>query len=135
MPEHREMDVGGSPCVGMVAPRISARFDRDEFVIACGIGFCATGSGEIRIERRGVLIDNMNVTAARIGLPDFEQRMRHASPVFIANMAVHNNAFAEGFTLVLDREIVIALAHGLLTVNRPGQLGQRVRHHNQGLGR
>src|SRR5258707_13709064 len=101
MAEPREMDVSRPPGVMMVAPRIGAGFYRDEPVVTLGIRLRAPRSGKIRIERRRMLVADVDITAAGIGLPDFEQRIRHAATVFVQHMAVHDDAFAERFALVL----------------------------------
>jgi len=75
------MDVGRPPRTVVIAPRISAGLDGDEFVIAGRIRLRAAGAGEIRIERRGMLVADVNVAAAGIRLPDFEQRVGHAAAI------------------------------------------------------
>ena len=74
-----------------------------------------------------MLVDDMDVAAAGIGLPDFDQRIRHAAAVFVQHMAVHDDALAERLALVLGGEIVVVLAHRLVAVDRPGQFRQRMR--------
>jgi hypothetical protein len=48
-------------------------------------------------------------------------------------MAVHDDAFAERLALCLDGEVVVVLAHGLMTVDRPGELGERMPDRDQRL--
>ena len=59
--------------------------------------------------------------------------MRHAAAVLVQHMAVDDDALAQRLALVLDGEIVIVLAHGLVAVDRTGQLRQRVPHRDQRL--
>ena len=80
-----------------------------------------------------MLADDMNVAAAGIGLPYFDQRVGHAAAVLVAHMTLHDDAFAERLVLVLDGEIVVVLAHGLMAIDRTGELGERVPHRNQRL--
>ena len=115
----------------MITPGVGAGLDGDEAVIAFRVGLRAAGAGEIRIERRGMLVDGVDVAAAGIGLPQLDQRVRHAAAVFIKHMAVHDDAFAERLALVLDGEVAVVLAHGLVAVDRPGQFRQRVPHDDQ----
>ena len=49
----------------MVAPRIRAGLDRDEAVAAVGAGEAAPGAGEVRVERRRMLVDLVPVAARR----------------------------------------------------------------------
>ena len=99
MAEHREVDVGRTPGVVVIAPGIGAGLDGDEAVVAVRVRLRAAGAGEIRIERRGMLVDDMDVAAAGIGLPDFDQRVRHAAAVLVEHMAVHDDALAERLAL------------------------------------
>ena len=81
-----------------------------------------------------MLIDDMDISAAGIGLPEFDQRVRHAAAVFIEHMAVHDDALADRLALALNREVVIVLAHRLVAVDRLGQFRERMPHRNQRLG-
>jgi hypothetical protein len=78
-----------------------------------------------------MLIAQMDVAPAGIGLPDLEQRIRHAAAVLVQHMAVHDDTFAKRLALVLGGEIVVAGPHRLVTVERAGQFRQRVTHWNQ----
>jgi hypothetical protein len=135
MAEHRQMDMRGTPGVVVIAPGIGARLDGDETVVAGGIAHGAARAGEVRIERRRVLVADMDVAAAGIGLPDLDQRVRHAAAVLVAHMAMHDDALADRLAFVLGGEIGIAFAHGLVAVDRAGQFRQRVAHRDQGLVR
>ena len=83
----------------MIAPGVGAGLDGDEAVLTFRVRLRAAGAGEIRIERRGMLIDDMDVAAAGIGLPEFDQRIRHAAAVFVEHVAVHDDAFADRLAL------------------------------------
>ncbi len=48
-----------------------------------------------------MLVDDMDVTAAGIGLPDLDQRVRHAAAVLVEHMAMHDDAFAERLARML----------------------------------
>src|ERR1700736_4695825 len=109
------MNMGRPPGVVMVAPGIRAGFHCYETPVAFAIGLRAAGAGKIRIERRGMLVADVDIAAAGIGLPDFEQRIRHAAAVFIQYMTVYDDALAERLAFVLDGKIVVVLAHRLQT--------------------
>src|SRR3981189_1392476 len=104
MAEHREMDVGRTPGVVVITPGIGAGLDGDEAVVAFRVRLRAAGTGKIRIERRRMLVDDMYVTAAGIGLPQFDQRIPHAATAFVAHMPPPDDALAERFALALQRE-------------------------------
>src|SRR6185312_14356969 len=89
----------------------------------------------IRIEGRWMLVADMDIAAAGIGLPDLDQCIRHAAAVFVDHMAMHDDALPERLAGMLPREIGVAVAHGLVAVDRPGQFRQRVAHRDQRLVR
>jgi len=104
----------------VIAPRVGAGLDGNEPVVAFAVALGASCAGEIRIERGRVLVADVNIAPAGIGLPDFNQRVGHAASVFVKHMAVHDDAFADRLAFVLHGEIVVACAHGLVAVDRPG---------------
>ena len=99
------------------------------------VGDGAARAGEVRIERRRMLIDIVHVAAAGIGLPDFHQGIGHRALVLVEHVAVHDDALAQGLALVLLGEIVVALLDRVMAEGRTGELGQRVRHDDQRLRR
>ena len=106
-----------------------------KLIIAVLVGNGAARSGEVRIERRRMLVDIVDVAAAGIRLPDFDERVGNRTLVLVEHVAVHDDAFAERLTFVLLGEVVVAFLHGVVAVNRSGQLGQSMRHDNQRLRR
>src|ERR1700730_16769159 len=104
------MDMGRAPGVVMVAPGIRAGFHCNETVVALAIGLRPAGAGEIRIERRGMLVADVDIAAAGIGLPDFEQGIRHAAAVFIQHMTVYDDALAERLALWLGGKMCVVFA-------------------------
>ena len=73
--EHREVDVRRPPGVLVVPPRVGAGLDRDEAVAALVVGEAAAGAGEVRVERRRVLVDLVPVAAGGVRLPDLDERV------------------------------------------------------------
>src|SRR5205814_9939221 len=53
--------------------------------------------------------------------------------VFIEHMTVHDDALAERLALVLDGEVAVVFADGLVAVDRTSQFRQRVAHRDQRL--
>ena len=103
--ENREMYVGGAPGVVMVLPRIRAGLDGDEAIAPFGVGDSVAATGEIWVERRVVLIDGMCVAPGRVGLPDFHEGVRQRSTVLVGNAARDDDAFTDGFAVVLPGKI------------------------------
>ena len=79
------MDVVRPPCVLVIRPGIGAGTDGQHLVAAVGVGEDPSGAGEIRIERRVVLVRRVVVAAGGVGLPDFYHRMWHRPPVLVGD--------------------------------------------------
>src|SRR5262245_15805009 len=114
------MDVRRTPGVRTVRPRIGAGLDGDELVMTLRVGHHAAGAREVRIERRGMLVVDMGVAAAGVGLPDFDERIGHTAAILVDHAAVHDDALAERITRMLARQVAVALADGFMSVNRTG---------------
>ena len=82
-----------------------------------------------------MLVDIVDVAAAGVRLPDFDERIGNRTLVLIVHVAVHDDAFAERLTFVLLGEVVVAFLHRVVAVNRSGQFRQCLRHENQRLRR
>jgi len=87
----------------MIFPRVRAGPDGDESVAAVFVGEGTSFTGEIRVERRIVLIVFVKIPAGGVGLPDFDEGVADGTTIFIHNTAADRDAFAEGFTIVLAR--------------------------------
>src|SRR5262249_60811877 len=107
-----------------IAQRVGAGLTGDEFVTALAVGRGAAGPGEIRIGRCRVLVALVDVTAARIGLPDLDERVEYWPAVLVEHAPVHDDALAERLAGVLRGEIVVAWLDAVVAVNRSGQLGK-----------
>ena len=80
----REVDVSGPPSVVMVPPRIGARLDGDEPVLAVRVRAALPDPEEVRVERGGeVDLAPMHVPTARVRLPDLDQRVGHRRAVLV----------------------------------------------------
>jgi hypothetical protein len=99
------VDVGRPPGVVVVAPGIGAGLDGDELVVAVGIRDAAAGAGEVGIERRGMLVDDVDVAARRIALPDLDEGMRYGTAGLVEQAALDDDALAERLAGVLGGEV------------------------------
>ena len=125
-PEQGQMNMRRPPGVGMIEPRISAGLDRQVSVLAFFVGHAAPRAGKVGIERRVVLIDGMMIAPGGVGLPDFDQRIRHRLFVFIQDPADDDDALAHRFFsgVGIAREIVLARLQLDIAEQRPGDLRQ-----------
>jgi hypothetical protein len=103
--EEREVDVGRPPGVAVVLPRVGAGLDGGEPVLAVVAGDDATDAGEVRVERRGVLVALVHVAARRVRLPDLDELAAHGAAVAVEHPARHDDALAERIARVLDRQV------------------------------
>jgi hypothetical protein len=124
--EHAEMDMRRAPRIRRVAPGIGAGLDRHEAIGAVRAGHDLPGPGEIRVERRVVLIDRMVIAPGRVALPQFKQRPRHRPAVLVEHAPGHDDALAERLALVLCRQVGRVRPGPEIGETRPGRLGQRV---------
>jgi len=90
----------------MIAPRILARTNRDEAIAPLGVGDGLSGSSEVGVQRRIMLIDFVTVSARRIRLPDFHDGVCQRTAVFVEHSPAHDDAFAKRFPMVPKRQVV-----------------------------
>src|SRR5580765_5163617 len=120
------MNMGRSPRVGMIEPRISAGLDRQVSILAFFVGHAPPRAGEVWIERRVVLIDGVAIAPGRVGLPDLYQRIRHRLVVFLQDPADYDNALAHRLfsSVGIAREIVLAGLQFDIAEQRSGDFRQ-----------
>src|ERR1700677_1564410 len=99
----------------MIAPGIGAGLDRIKFVGPLVVGHASPGAQKVRIERRFVLISLVHVTAGRVGLPDFDQRVAHGAAVLIEDAAGDDDAFAERLAVAsrVARQVAVERLYAL----------------------
>ncbi len=122
-----------SPGIGMVAPRVSARTYRHKSIKTIVIGERSTGTGEVRVQRRIMLIALMPVTTRSIGLPHLDQGIRYGAAILVHHTTAHQDALSQRLTIMLPREIGIRRADSLMTKHWAGCFRQRLRQQHQGL--
>ncbi len=120
--EHREVDVGGAPGVVVVLPWVGPGLDRAEGVPAVVVGEGAAGPGEVRVDRRRVLVALVDVATGGIGLPDLDELVAHRASVTVEHPARDHDAFPDRFTVVLDRQVGLERSDVAVTEDRGEQL-------------
>src|ERR1700682_5657884 len=116
------MDVSWAPGVLMVAPGVSAGLDGDETISPLVVGQAAAGAGEIRVERRGVVIRRVNISPGGVGLPHLDQRGADWVPIAVDDAAANHDPLAERLSIVLPRQVSVLWEHGHASKHRAGQL-------------
>src|SRR5262249_47324602 len=81
--EHREVDVVRPPRVVVIAPRMGARFHRDETIVTLLVADRPPSSGKVRIERPRMMADIVDVAPAAIRLPYLDERVGNRTLVLI----------------------------------------------------
>ena len=132
--EEREMNVGRSPGIRMIAPWIRSGLDGDKAVIAGVVRDRAAGSQKIWIERRRMAVPRMAIATGCIRLPHFHQRVRNTAAVFVDDTSGDDDALAQRRVREMPCEVVVAFADRIVAVERARQLTERMRHLNQRLG-
>src|SRR4029077_11466482 len=97
-PEKTEVDMLRPPRIMMIAPRIRAGLHRHEAIRAVDIGHHSANPGEVRIERRFVLIAVVSIAACGVGLPNFDETLRNRAAILVEHETRDNDTFAERFT-------------------------------------
>ena len=110
---------------------IGAGLDRDEAIAAVVVGDGAAAAGEVRIERRRVLVDPMAIATGRVGLPDLDQRVANGAAVAPEHATADDDALAQGLARVLRRQIAVARAHVVRPERRAGQVRERLRQQQE----
>ena len=93
----------------------------------------AAGAGEVGIERRGVLVDGVDVAAGGVALPDLDQRVGHGPSVLVEHAALDDDALAQRLAGVLRGEVGLLRLDVGVAVDRAGDLRQRLRDDDQRL--
>src|SRR5262245_2702720 len=99
------MQMRRAPRIRAVAQGISARLDRDKAIASIAVGDCLSGTGEIGIERRVVLVDRMVITTSGVALPELDERTRNWFAVLVEDAAGDDDPFAEWFALMLFGQV------------------------------
>src|SRR5689334_25424897 len=100
------MDVCRSPGVVVVHPRVGARLDRGEAVVAVRVGDAATQAVEERIQRRGPVVAGVAVASTGVGLPHLEQCVGDGFSVAVEYAAVNDDALSLCFAAVGNGQVV-----------------------------
>ena len=80
----------------MVAPRVRARLDRQEPVLAVGAGPALADAQEVGIERRRERgLAPVHVAATCVGLPDLDERVGHRRAVLVEHPAGDDAALTD----------------------------------------
>ena len=89
--------------------------------------------GEVRVERRVVVVHRVGIATGRVRLPDLDQLAAHRPAVVAQDTAADDDPLAERLTVVLPRQVVVELTDLAIAVDRACQLGQRVRDDDERL--
>ena len=95
----------GPPRVAVVLPRIGPRLDRGEPVVAVVVGQAAADAGEVRVDRRGMLVALVDVAPGGVGLPDLDELAAHRPAVAVDDPAGDHHPLADRLAGVLDGQV------------------------------
>src|SRR4030095_8595037 len=103
--EQREVDVCRAPSVAVVLPWVRPRLDRRKPVGPVIPGQAPADSGEVRINRRRMLVALVQVPAAGVGLPDLYQLTADRPTISVQHPAGDDDPLSNRLTAVLDRQV------------------------------
>ena len=112
----------GPPGVVVVLPRVGPGLDRGEAVAAVVVGEHAAHPGEVRVDRRGVLVALVDVAPGGVGLPDLDQLAAHGAAVAVDDPTGHHDPLADRLTAVLDGQVGLGGADVAVPEDRREQL-------------
>src|SRR5262249_41157818 len=125
--EQGKVNMSGTPCVGMIAPRIGAGLDAHETIAPFLIGHSAAGACKIRIKGGRVLVLFMDIPAGGVRLPYLDEGIRDRAAILIGHAACDDDALAQGLPRMLLGEVATVLPKSAMAKERSCQLGQRLR--------
>src|SRR5688572_11791092 len=127
------MDMGRTPGVEVVAPRVRAGTDGRERIHAIFIRENPAPTMKIRIEWGVMLVVVVQVASGRIRLPDFDERIRYGTPCIVKYTPRDDDPLADRGVCFdsISRQIVVQRVNGIHTINRPGQFGKALPERNQ----
>ena len=95
----------GRQALWWLLPGVGAGLDRGEPVGAVVVGQAAADAGEVRVERRRVLVALVDVATAGVGLPDLDQLAPHRPAVAVQHPAGDHHPLADRLAAVLDGQV------------------------------
>ena len=105
------MDVGRSPRIVVISPRIGARPNGDIAIVTLVIGHAPACTGKVRVERCVPMVLGMDVTTSGIRLPDLDYCIGYRPAILVEHAARYDNPLALGNTRVLTGEIGERASH------------------------
>ena len=117
----------------MISPGVRAGTDGREAIAALGVRKRMSKTGEVRVERRVMLIVFVEIAAGRVGLPHFHESVRDGVTVFITHDTADDDAFALRFAGMLAREVASFYVNKFGAKCRAGNFRKCVPHMNQRL--
>src|SRR4029453_11670413 len=109
--EQREVDMCRAPGVAVVLPWVRPRLDRRKPVGPVISGQTPADSGEVRVDRRRMLVTFVQVSAAGVGLPDLYQLTADRPTISVQPPAGDDDPLSNRLTAVLDRQIGLNGVH------------------------
>src|SRR5215217_6276727 len=104
------------PAVDEVSEGISPRLDRPEGVVTLLVGQGTSAAAEVRVDWRQIAVVDMAIAAAGISLPKLNQSIRHASPILIEDVPMHDDPLALWFA-------ILGIIQDQIIIERPNVLG------------
>src|ERR1700739_2427678 len=132
--KYREVNVRRAPGILMIPPGVGARPDGEEAIRSVRLGQATSHSGEVRINRRRMLVELVVVATGSIGLPDLDELARHRLTRRVEHPPGHDDALPDGLPGVTGGEVGVDGPDSLATETaRPALALVRVDAHDRTL--
>src|ERR1700674_1192649 len=113
------MHVRRPPCIYVVLPWVRAWLDGHEPVASIGVGAAPPRPGEVRVERRLMVVDGVRIPARGIRLPNLHERFPDRLPVAVEHTAAHDDPLSNRLASVLAGEVRILRPDRYASKRRP----------------
>src|ERR1700722_8011784 len=103
--EHREVNVRRTPGILVITPWVGTRLDGQKAIRSVGFGQATAHPGEVRIDRRRVVVALVVLATGSIGLPDLDELARHRPTRCVPQPPGHDDALPDGLAGMAGGEV------------------------------
>src|SRR5450755_1159912 len=110
------MNMRWPPGVVMVPPWISTWLDRNESIRPGLVGYDATRTEKVRVERRWMIIARVAIAPGGICLPDLDHCIRNAAAILVHHAARDHDPLSQWRLCKMQGQVVVRPANRVVAV-------------------